>query len=130
MDRSIPDREGDEKPQEPYRQLRAEGRSASLPNIIWPDAQPSLRSRLMDQLVLLSGRKRWWAHKAARAGVSVEMHVRSGLPHNYPLLPTPEGREARGIIARAVSGFSARAEREVAGTGSGKHGLGAVEVRL
>jgi acetyl esterase/lipase len=44
------------------------------------------------------------ANKAARAGVPVEMHVRNGLPHNYPLLPTPEGREARGIIARAVAG--------------------------
>lgn len=39
------------------------------------------------------------AHKAAGAGVSVEMHVRNGLQHNYPLLPTPEGREARSIIA-------------------------------
>jgi acetyl esterase/lipase len=42
------------------------------------------------------------ADKAARAGVPVEMQVRNGLQHNYPLLPTPEGREARGIIARAL----------------------------
>jgi acetyl esterase/lipase len=41
--------------------------------------------------------------KAARAGVPVEMHVRNGLPHNYPLLPTPEGREARSLIARSIS---------------------------
>ena len=34
------------------------------------------------------------ADKAARAGVPVEMHVRNGLQHNYPLMPTPEGREA------------------------------------
>ncbi|HZP06421.1 MAG TPA: alpha/beta hydrolase fold domain-containing protein [Terracidiphilus sp.] len=46
------------------------------------------------------------ADKAARAGVSVEMHIRNGLQHNYPLLPTPEGREARGIIARAIAEFS------------------------
>ena len=46
------------------------------------------------------------ANKAARAGVPVEIHVRNGLQHNYPLLPTPEGREARGIIARAVTGFA------------------------
>ena len=46
------------------------------------------------------------ANKAARAGVRVEMHVRNGLQHNYPLLPTPEGREARAIIARAVIGIS------------------------
>jgi epsilon-lactone hydrolase len=53
-----------------------------------------------------------FANKAALAGVAVEMHVRNGLPHNYPLLPTREGREARGIIARAVAGFAMRAERE------------------
>lgn len=51
------------------------------------------------------------ANKAARAGVPVEMHVRNGLPHNYPLLPTPEGREARRIIARAIDGFAIRADR-------------------
>lgn len=43
------------------------------------------------------------ANRAAGAGVPVEMHVRNGLPHNYPLLPTPEGREARAIIARALA---------------------------
>jgi epsilon-lactone hydrolase len=46
------------------------------------------------------------ANKAARDGVRVEMHVRNGLQHNYPLLPTPEGREARSIIARAVAEFA------------------------
>lgn len=44
------------------------------------------------------------AKKAARAGVRVEMRVRNGLQHNYPLLPTPEGREARAIIARRLLG--------------------------
>jgi epsilon-lactone hydrolase len=53
------------------------------------------------------------ANKAARAGVPVEIHVRNGLQHNYPLLPTPEGREARGIIARAVAGYAIRADGEV-----------------
>jgi acetyl esterase/lipase len=53
------------------------------------------------------------ANKAARAGVPVEMHVRNGLPHNYPLLPTPEGREARSIIARAVARAATRADREI-----------------
>jgi acetyl esterase/lipase len=43
------------------------------------------------------------ADQAARVGVPVELHVRNGLQHNYPLLPTPEGREARGIIARALA---------------------------
>ena len=54
------------------------------------------------------------ANKAARAGVPVEMHVRNGLQHNYPLLPTPEGREAREIIARAVADFAKQADCEVA----------------
>ena len=56
------------------------------------------------------------ANKAAGAGVPVEMHVRNGLQHNYPLLLTPEGREARGIIARAI-----------AAAGSGKPSLSTVE---
>jgi hypothetical protein len=47
------------------------------------------------------------------------MHVRNGLQHNYPLLPTPEGREARGIIARVVAGYAIQADREVATAGPG-----------
>ena len=54
------------------------------------------------------------ANQAAAAGVPVEMHVRNGLPHNYPLLPTPEGREARAIMARAVADAAGRAHRDVA----------------
>lgn len=42
------------------------------------------------------------ADAAVRAGVPVELHVGDGLPHNYPLLPTPEGREARAVIAQRV----------------------------
>lgn len=34
------------------------------------------------------------ANKASGAGVPVEMHVRNGLQHNYPLLRTPEGHAA------------------------------------
>jgi monoterpene epsilon-lactone hydrolase len=58
-----------------------------------------------------------FANKAASAGVSVEMHVRNGLQHNYPLLLTPEGREARGIVARAVESFAIRSDCEMAGAG-------------
>jgi len=43
------------------------------------------------------------ADKARAAGVPVELHLRQGQPHNYAALPTPEGREARAIIRRAVS---------------------------
>ncbi|WP_246675428.1 alpha/beta fold hydrolase [Mesorhizobium sp. B2-3-4] len=42
------------------------------------------------------------ADKARAAGVRVELHLRKGQPHNYPGLPTPEGREARSIILRAA----------------------------
>jgi acetyl esterase/lipase len=43
------------------------------------------------------------AAMARAAGVPVELHLRKGQPHNYALMPTPEGREARAIILRAVA---------------------------
>jgi acetyl esterase/lipase len=43
------------------------------------------------------------AAKARAAGVSVELHLRRDQPHNYAGLPTPEGREARATILRAVA---------------------------
>ncbi|MFI1919426.1 alpha/beta hydrolase fold domain-containing protein [Nocardia sp. NPDC020380] len=39
--------------------------------------------------------------RAAAAGVPVDYHEGPGLPHNYPLMPTPEGRAARKIIIDA-----------------------------
>ena len=44
------------------------------------------------------------ADKAKQAGVPMEIYVEKGLPHNYAVLPTPEGHQARAIIARAVAG--------------------------
>jgi monoterpene epsilon-lactone hydrolase len=44
------------------------------------------------------------AAKARAAGVPVELHLRRDQPHNYAGLPTPEGRQARAIILRAVGG--------------------------
>src|SRR5215813_11938654 len=38
--------------------------NALVPTVVWPDVQPSLRSRLMDHVVLLSGRRKWWASAA------------------------------------------------------------------
>src|SRR5262245_42595304 len=32
--------------------------------VVWPDVQPSLQSRLVDRLVLLTGRRKWWASAA------------------------------------------------------------------
>jgi acetyl esterase/lipase len=43
------------------------------------------------------------AAKARAAGVPVELHLRQGQPHNYAAMPTPEGRQARAIILRAVA---------------------------
>ncbi|AYB31805.1 alpha/beta fold hydrolase [Chryseolinea soli] len=43
------------------------------------------------------------AAKARAAGVPVELHLRKGQPHNYAGMPTPEGRQAREIILRAVA---------------------------
>ncbi|TPK20067.1 alpha/beta hydrolase [Mesorhizobium sp. B2-5-9] len=43
------------------------------------------------------------AAKARAAGVSVELHLEQDQPHNYAGMPTPEGREARAIILRAVA---------------------------
>ena len=43
------------------------------------------------------------AAKARAAGVPVELHLRRDQPHNYAGMPTPEGREARAIILRAVA---------------------------
>jgi acetyl esterase/lipase len=44
------------------------------------------------------------AAKARAAGVPVELHLRRDQPHNYAGMPTPEGRQARAIILRAVAG--------------------------
>jgi acetyl esterase/lipase len=44
------------------------------------------------------------AAKARAAGVPVELHLLRGQPHNYAGMPTPEGRQAREIILRAVTG--------------------------
>ena len=43
------------------------------------------------------------AVKARAAGVPVELHLRRGQPHNYPGMPTPEGREAREFILRVLA---------------------------
>jgi monoterpene epsilon-lactone hydrolase len=43
------------------------------------------------------------ADKARAAGVPIELYLRQGQPHNYAGMPTPEGRQARAIILRAVA---------------------------
>ncbi|UPK32118.1 alpha/beta hydrolase [Bradyrhizobium sp. 186] len=43
------------------------------------------------------------AARARGAGVPVELHLLRDQPHNYALMPTPEGRQARAIILRAVA---------------------------
>jgi acetyl esterase/lipase len=48
------------------------------------------------------------AVKARAAGVPVDLHLRRDQPHNYAGLPTPEGRQARAIILRAVGATTTR----------------------
>ncbi|MEK9282388.1 MULTISPECIES: alpha/beta hydrolase fold domain-containing protein [unclassified Bradyrhizobium] len=43
------------------------------------------------------------AARARAAGVAVELHLLRDQPHNFVLMPTPEGRQARNIILRAVA---------------------------
>jgi len=43
------------------------------------------------------------AARARAAGVSVELHLWRDQPHNYALMPTPEGRRARAMISGAVA---------------------------
>ncbi len=40
--------------------------------------------------------------RAASAGVDVDYHEGAGLPHVYPLTPTPEGRVARALIVNRL----------------------------
>ena len=68
----IPDKKRDEMPRkwradgtnlkvrEADEHLHTDGRKALLPKVVWPDVQPSLQSRLMDHLVLLTGGRKWW----------------------------------------------------------------------
>jgi len=43
------------------------------------------------------------AARARAVGVPVELHLLRDQPHNYALMPTPEGRQARALIMRAVA---------------------------
>ena len=43
------------------------------------------------------------AARARTVGVPVELHLLRDQPHNYALMPTPEGRRARTLIMRAVA---------------------------
>jgi acetyl esterase/lipase len=43
------------------------------------------------------------AERARAVGVPVELHLLRDQPHNYALMPTPEGRQARALIMRAIA---------------------------
>jgi acetyl esterase/lipase len=43
------------------------------------------------------------AERARAVGVPVELHLLRDQPHNYALMPTPEGRQARALILRAIA---------------------------
>jgi ubiquinone/menaquinone biosynthesis C-methylase UbiE len=54
----------DPKVREANEHVDTVGRNVLLPKVVWPDVQPSLRSRLMDHLILLADRRKWWASAA------------------------------------------------------------------
>ncbi|MBR1173258.1 alpha/beta hydrolase fold domain-containing protein [Bradyrhizobium sp. KB893862 SZCCT0404] len=43
------------------------------------------------------------AERARAVGVPVELHLLRDQPHNYALMPTPEGRRARALIMQAIA---------------------------
>ncbi|MDA9422667.1 esterase [Bradyrhizobium sp. CCBAU 53380] len=43
------------------------------------------------------------AERGRAVGVPVELHLLRDQPHNYALMPTPEGRRARALVMRAVA---------------------------
>ena len=45
--------------------------------------------------------------RARAVGVEVDLHEGPGLVHVYPLLPVPEGRAARAVIVRSLTGQAA-----------------------
>lgn len=55
---------------------------------------------------------------ARAAGVAVELHLQRGQPHNYAGMPTPEGRQARAVIVRAVAAGKSRPDVTPAAAGS------------
>jgi hypothetical protein len=46
----------------------------------------------------------------SRKGVGAILILRKSQPHNYAAMPTPEGRQARAIILRAVAAGHLHAE--------------------
>lgn len=51
------------------------------------------------------------AELAERSNTSISVHIGCGLPHNYALMPTSEGHEARTLIARICAGSETPLER-------------------
>src|SRR5215472_6403530 len=95
MGQLISEKEQHEMP----RQRRADGTSnALLPKVVWPDVQPSLRSRLMDRLVLLSGRRKWWASAAVVQERARKLALRPA-PHG----PVRLGRDVKVNLRFAES---------------------------
>jgi hypothetical protein len=89
-------------------------RNALLPKVVWPDVQPGLGSRLMDQLILLTGRRKWWAsaavvqERARRLALRPAPHRPVRLRHNVKV----DLRFAEGWPIYHV---------EPAGSGSARH---------
>src|SRR5581483_2602339 len=80
------------------KMLEAEGhlrvdRPALPPKVIWPDKQPSLRSRLLDLVLPLTGRKGWWASAAVVQARTQKLALRPA-PHH----PVRLGRDVKAEV--------------------------------
>jgi epsilon-lactone hydrolase len=89
-------------------------RHALLPKVVWPDVQPSLRSRLMDHLILLTGRRKWWASAAVVQERARRLALRPA-PHRPVRL-----RHNVNVDLRAAEGWPVY-HVEPAGSGSARH---------
>src|SRR5262249_50426731 len=68
------------KAREPEEHLDTVDRNGLLPKVVWPDVQPSVRSRLVDHLVLLIGRRKWSASAAVVGERAARLALRPA-PH-------------------------------------------------
>ncbi|MGC1965466.1 MAG: alpha/beta hydrolase fold domain-containing protein, partial [Candidatus Acidiferrales bacterium] len=94
--------------------LLTAGRDRVRPAVVWPDVQPSLRSRLIDRFLLLTGRRKWWASAAV-----VQERVRRLALRPAPHRPVRLGRNVK-VDLRFAEGWPVY-HVAPAGSGSPRH---------
>jgi acetyl esterase/lipase len=126
MDELMPAKKRDEVPRngradapslkvrEADEQLHTVDRGALPPNVVWPDVQPTLRSRLIDRLIRLTGRRKWWASAAV-----VQERARRLALQPAPHRPVRLGRNVK-VDLRFAEGWPVY-HIEPARSGSARH---------